>query len=91
MVMMAWMNDASLKSTIETGKTHFEPITPEILDEGQSSGHMQEVKDIAFDCDGDTLLIRLNSTELPVTRATNPVFSAQFLGKATSISRRSAL
>ena len=59
-VMMAWMNDASLKSTIETGKTHcWSRSRQEYWMKGESSGHTQDVKDIAFDCDGDTLLIEV--------------------------------
>ena len=59
-VMMAWMNEASLKSTIETGKTHFwSRSRQKYWMKGESSGHTQEVKDIAFDCDGDTLLMKI--------------------------------
>ena len=59
-VMMAWMNEASLKSTIETGNTHFwSRSRQKYWMKGESSGHTQEVKDIAFDCDGDTLLIQV--------------------------------
>jgi len=59
-VMMAWMNEASLKLTIETGKTHFwSRSRQQYWMKGESSGHTQEVKDIAFDCDGDTLLIQV--------------------------------
>ncbi|MBO61817.1 MAG: phosphoribosyl-AMP cyclohydrolase [Verrucomicrobiales bacterium] len=59
-VMMAWMNEASLKSTIETGKTHFwSRSRQKFWMKGESSGHTQQVKDIAFDCDGDTLLIQV--------------------------------
>ena len=59
-VMMAWMNEASLKSTIETGKTHFwSRSRQKYWMKGESSGHTQDVKDIAFDCDGDTLLIQV--------------------------------
>ena len=59
-VMMAWMNKASLKSTIETGKAHFwSRSRQKYWMKGESSGHTQEVKDIAFDCDGDTLLIQV--------------------------------
>ena len=36
-----------------------EPLAPEILDERRGSGHTQTVKDIAFDCDGDMLLIQV--------------------------------
>ncbi len=57
-VMMAWMNEASLISTIETGKTHFwSHSRQKYWMKGESSGHTQEVKSISFDCDGDTLLI----------------------------------
>ena len=59
-VMMAWMNEASLKSTIEKGKTHFwSRSRQKYWMKGESSGHTQDVKDIAFDCDGDTLLIQV--------------------------------
>ena len=59
-VMMAWMNEASLRSTIETGKAHFwSRSRQKYWMKGESSGHTQEVKDIAFDCDGDTLLIQV--------------------------------
>lgn len=59
-LMMAWMNEASLKSTIETGKTHFwSRSRQKFWMKGESSGHTQTVKDIAFDCDGDTLLIQV--------------------------------
>ena len=59
-LMMAWMNEASLKSTIETGKTHFwSRSRQKYWMKGESSGHTQTVKDLAFDCDGDTLLIQV--------------------------------
>ena len=59
-LMMAWMNRASLEKTIETGKTHFwSRKRQKFWMKGESSGHTQAVKDIAFDCDGDTLLIQV--------------------------------
>lgn len=59
-VMMAWMNRASLESTIATGKTHFwSRSRQKFWMKGEESGHTQVVKDIAFDCDGDTLLIQV--------------------------------
>jgi hypothetical protein len=58
--MMAWMNQASLQKTIETGKTHFwSRSRQKFWMKGESSGHTQAVKDISFDCDGDTLLIQV--------------------------------
>ena len=59
-LMMAWMNRASLEKTIETGKTCFwSRSRQKFWIKGESSGHFQWVKDIAFDCDGDTLLIQV--------------------------------
>ena len=59
-LMMAWMNRASLEKTIETRKTHFwSRSRQKFWMKGESSGHTQEVHNIAFDCDGDTLLIQV--------------------------------
>src|SRR5690349_1183910 len=57
-LMMAWMNRASLEKTLQTGLTHFwSRSRQKFWMKGETSGHTQAVKDIAFDCDGDTLLI----------------------------------
>src|SRR5437870_2616059 len=59
-LMMAWMNRASLETTVATGKTHFwSRSRQKFWMKGETSGHIQTVKDIAFDCDGDTLLIQV--------------------------------
>ena len=59
-VMMAWMNRASLETTIATGKTHFwSRSRQKFWMKGEESGHTQTVKDVAFDCDGDCLLIQV--------------------------------
>src|SRR5215475_3760619 len=59
-LMMAWMNRASLEKTLATGKTHFwSRSRQKFWMKGESSGHTQSVKDVAFDCDGDTLLIQV--------------------------------
>ena len=59
-LMMAWMNRASLESTVQTGKTHFwSRSRQKFWMKGESSGHTQAVKDISYDCDGDTLLIQV--------------------------------
>jgi phosphoribosyl-AMP cyclohydrolase len=62
-LMMAWMNRASLKATIATGKTHYwSRSRRKLWMKGETSGHVQQVRDIAFDCDGDTLLIQVEQT-----------------------------
>src|SRR5205814_7508882 len=60
-LMMAWMNRNSLEKTIATGKTHFwSRSRQQYWMKGESSGHTQAVKDIAFDCDADVLLIQVD-------------------------------
>ncbi|MGB9602642.1 MAG: phosphoribosyl-AMP cyclohydrolase [Verrucomicrobiia bacterium] len=59
-LMMAWMNKESLQTTIQTGKTHFwSRSRKKFWMKGESSGHIQVVKKISFDCDADTLLIEV--------------------------------
>ena len=59
-LMVAWMNRASLEKTIATGQTHFwSRSRRKFWRKGETSGHTQTVKDIAFDCDGDCLLIQV--------------------------------
>src|SRR6266404_5383998 len=59
-LMMPWMNRASLENTSATGKTHFwSRSRQKFWMKGESSGHTQTVQNIAFDCDGDTLLIQV--------------------------------
>src|SRR4051794_32443318 len=60
-LMMAWMNRASLEKTVQSGKTHFwSRSRQKFWMKGETSGHTQTVKDITFDCDGDTLLIQVD-------------------------------
>ena len=62
-LMMAWMNRASLEKTVETKKTHFwSRSRQKFWMKGEESGHTQNVKEIALDCDGDTLLIKVEQT-----------------------------
>lgn len=59
-LMLAYMNLASLKKTIQGGKTCFwSRSRKEYWVKGMTSGHFQYVKSIAYDCDLDTLLIRV--------------------------------
>lgn len=60
-LMMAYMNSASLQKTLETGHTHFwSRSRQKYWMKGESSGHVQEVKQVLFDCDRDTVLIKVS-------------------------------
>ena len=59
-LMMAWMNADSIRDTIEKGKTHFlSRSRQKYWMKGEWSGITQQVKDVAYDCDADTLLIQV--------------------------------
>ena len=56
-LMMAWMNDESLRRSLETGRTWFwSRSRQEYWCKGESSGDRQYIRKAFFDCDGDTLL-----------------------------------
>lgn len=62
-LMMAWMNREALAKTIELGKTVFwSRSRQKYWIKGETSGHVQVVKDVALDCDGDTLLIQVEQS-----------------------------
>lgn len=59
-LMMAYMNREALEKTRSTGYTHFwSRSRKKIWKKGETSGHVQEVKAILYDCDKDTILIRV--------------------------------
>jgi len=60
-LMMAWINDEALQKTIETGFVHYYSRSRDKLwQKGETSGQTQQVKDIFLDCDGDTILIKID-------------------------------
>jgi phosphoribosyl-ATP pyrophosphohydrolase/phosphoribosyl-AMP cyclohydrolase len=57
-LMLAWMNRESLQKTLETGETwYWSRSRQELWHKGATSGHIQQVKAIRYDCDSDALLI----------------------------------
>lgn len=57
-LMVAYMDKKALERTIETGYTHFWSRSRKTYwKKGETSGNVQEVKKIYYDCDADTLLI----------------------------------
>lgn len=62
-LMMAYMNRTSLEKTIQTGKTHFwSRSRQKYWMKGETSGNVQLVKQILYDCDEDTLLIKVEQS-----------------------------
>ena len=57
-LMVAYMNAESLARTVETGYTWFwSRSRQKYWQKGESSGHVQAVREIRYDCDADTLLV----------------------------------
>jgi len=57
-LMVAWMDAEALKRTVESGRTWFWSRSRQAYwNKGETSGHIQEVKDVRYDCDADTLLV----------------------------------
>jgi phosphoribosyl-AMP cyclohydrolase len=57
-LMMAWMNEESLRRTLDTGRTWFwSRSRQEFWCKGETSGDRQWLRQAYYDCDGDTLLL----------------------------------
>ena len=57
-LMMAWMNRESLQKTLDTGETWFwSRSRAQLWHKGETSGHLQKVRSLRYDCDSDALLI----------------------------------
>lgn len=59
-LMLAYMNREAWEKTLETRKVHYwSRSRNELWFKGGTSGHVQEVKEIFIDCDGDTILLKV--------------------------------
>ncbi len=62
-LMLAYMNEESLAETLRTGYTcYYSRSRGKLWRKGETSGHVQRVKEIRYDCDCDTLLVRVEQT-----------------------------
>jgi phosphoribosyl-AMP cyclohydrolase len=60
-LMLAWVDDVALARMIETGRgTYWSRSRQEYWVKGETSGHTQDVREIRLDCDGDTLLVKVD-------------------------------
>jgi phosphoribosyl-AMP cyclohydrolase len=62
-LMLAWMNRESLEKTLATGDvTYWSRSRRELWTKGATSGHTQKLVEAFIDCDGDTLLLKVDQT-----------------------------
>lgn len=61
-LMVAWMNRESLARTVASGEaTYWSRSRRALWRKGESSGHVQKVVEVRLDCDGDTVVVRVES------------------------------
>ncbi len=62
-LMMAWMNRTALEETLNTRRVcYWSRSRQKLWRKGESSGQVQQLIDMRFDCDGDTLLLQVDQT-----------------------------
>ena len=60
-LMLGWMDDEALHRTLTTGRgTYWSRSRQEYWVKGETSGHRQHVVEVRLDCDGDTLLVKVD-------------------------------
>ena len=83
-LMLAYMNEESLQKTLQTGYTwFFSRSRQKLWQKGETSGNVQKVKEISYDCDGDTLLVRVHQTGVACHTGSYSCFSGRYLGENT--------
>ena len=62
-LMMAWMDQNAIQRSLSEGyAVYFSRSRQEYWRKGDTSGHLQELVSMSFDCDGDTILLRVRQT-----------------------------
>ena len=62
-LMMAWMNRAALDETLATGRVcYWSRSRQQLWRKGESSGQVQALRELRLDCDGDTILLKVDQT-----------------------------
>ncbi|HHX77266.1 MAG TPA: phosphoribosyl-AMP cyclohydrolase [Firmicutes bacterium] len=75
-LMLAYMSQESLARTLATGETWFySRRRRELWNKGATSGNRQKVKAIYYDCDADTLLLRVDQQGVACHKGSRSCFS----------------
>lgn len=79
-LMVGWMDDEALHRTLTTGRaTYWSRSRGEYWRKGDTSGHVQWVRSVALDCDGDTLLVTVDQVGAACHRGTGTCFEGSEL------------
>ncbi|MDD2402041.1 MAG: bifunctional phosphoribosyl-AMP cyclohydrolase/phosphoribosyl-ATP diphosphatase HisIE [Clostridia bacterium] len=86
-LMVAYMNKESLQKTLQDGRTWFYSRSrQELWPKGETSGNIQKVASICYDCDADTLLIQVNQTGVACHEGNFSCFSYPLQSSDKSVS-----
>jgi phosphoribosyl-AMP cyclohydrolase len=79
-LMVGWMDDAALHATLTTGRTTFwSRSRGTYWVKGETSGHRQWVREVRLDCDGDTLLVKVDQEGAACHTGDRSCFDARLL------------
>ena len=76
-LMLGWMDDEALHRTLTTGRvTYWSRSRQEYWRKGDTSGHVQHVRSVEIDCDGDALLVKVDQVGAACHTGTRTCFEA---------------
>ena len=79
-LMLGWMDDEALARTLSTGRaTYWSRSRQEYWVKGETSGHLQRVREVRLDCDGYTLLVRVDQVGVACHTGDRTCFDADLL------------
>ena len=82
-LMLGWMDDEALHRTLTTGRcTYWSRSRQEYWVKGETTGHLQLVKSVALDCDGDAILVRVDQVGAACHTGDRTCFDADVLDAA---------
>jgi phosphoribosyl-AMP cyclohydrolase len=83
-LMLGWMDDEALHRTMTSGRvTFYSRSRQEYWRKGDTSGHVQWVKSVAVDCDGDALLVTVDQVGAACHTGTRTCFDGRALDVRT--------
>ena len=87
-LMVGWMDDEALHRTLTTGRvTYFSRSRQDYWRKGDTSGHVQLVREVRLDCDGDALLVKVEQVGAACHTGDRSCFDAGRLDARDDLSR----
>lgn len=79
-LMVAWMDEPALRETLASGRgTYFSRSRQERWRKGDTSGNVQDVVRVSYDCDGDTVLVEVDQHGPACHTGTRTCFDGRLL------------